>query len=108
AGGRIALLRRRGRQKPGREALRPHGPAWGTPLTALEDVLLEIRALLTEKMLDLTRAQQAAAADPSPQPYRHCPGCHQPLPGAALGREVPRAGGADRAGPRGGHGARPG
>jgi hypothetical protein len=31
-------------------------------------------------MLDLTLARQAAAADPRPQPYRSCPGCHQPLP----------------------------
>src|SRR6266496_2377053 len=58
----------------------PHGPAWGTTLTQIEDVLLEIREVLTEKMLDLTLAQQAAAADQGPPPYRHCPGCHQPLP----------------------------
>ena len=31
-------------------------------------------------MLELTLAQQAAAADQGPQPYRSCPGCHQPLP----------------------------
>jgi hypothetical protein len=58
----------------------PQGPAWGTQLTEIEDVLLEIRAVLTEKMLDLTLAQQAAAADQRPQPYRNCPGCQQPLP----------------------------
>jgi hypothetical protein len=58
----------------------PHGPAWGTQLTEIEDVLLEIREVLTEEMLDLTLAQQAAAADQRPQPYRSCPGCHQPLP----------------------------
>ncbi len=58
----------------------PHGPAWGTRLTEIEDILLEIREVLTEKMLDLTLAQQAAAADQGPPPYRHCPGCHQPLP----------------------------
>jgi hypothetical protein len=58
----------------------PHGPAWGTKLTEIEDVLLEIREVLTQKMLDLTLAQQAAAADQRPQPYHSCPGCHQPLP----------------------------
>src|SRR5215510_1489906 len=58
----------------------PHGPAWGTQLSQIEDVLLEIREVLSEKMLDLTLAQQAAAADQRPQPYRRCPGCHQPLP----------------------------
>ena len=40
----------------------PQGPAWGTQLTEIEDVLLEIREVLTEKMFDLTLAQQAAAA----------------------------------------------
>ena len=58
----------------------PQGPAWGTKLTEIEDVLLEIRELLSEKMLELTLAQQAAAADQGPPPYRSCPGCHQPLP----------------------------
>ena len=56
----------------------PHGPAWGTQLTEIEDVLLEIREVLTEKMLDLTLAQQAAG--PRPQAYRSCPGYQQPLP----------------------------
>ena len=58
----------------------PHGPAWGTKLTEIEDVLLEIREVLTEKMLDVTLAQQAAACEQRGEPYRHCPGCQQPLP----------------------------
>ena len=57
----------------------PQGPAWGTQLTEIEDVLLEIREVLTQKMLDLTLAQQAAAADQRPPSYRSCPGCQQPL-----------------------------
>ena len=57
----------------------PQGPAWGTKLTQIEDVRLEIRAVLTEKMLALTLAQQAAA-DPRGEPYHCGPGCHQPLP----------------------------
>ncbi|SRR6266404_7044854 len=55
------------------------GPAWGTQLTAIEDVLLEIREVLTEKMLDLTLAQQAAAAE-RPESYGTCPGCGAALP----------------------------
>ena len=55
-----------------------HGPAWGTQLTDIEDVLLEIRDVLTQKMLALTLAQQAATTD-RPEPYRTCPGCHAPL-----------------------------
>ena len=58
----------------------PKGPAWGTKLTQIEDVLLEIREVLTEKMLALTLGQQAAALDERPEPFRICPGCRQPLP----------------------------
>src|SRR5271169_914445 len=54
------------------------GPAWGTKLTEIEDVLLEIREVLTEKMLALTLAQQAAAGERPPS-YRTCPGCQAPL-----------------------------
>jgi len=57
----------------------PQGPAWGTKLTEIEDVLLEIREVLTEKMLDLTLAQQAAAGE-RPASYRTCPGCRAVLP----------------------------
>ena len=57
----------------------PQGPAWGTKLTDLEDVLLEIRELLTEKMLDLALARQATSE--RPESYRTCPGCRAPLPG---------------------------
>jgi hypothetical protein len=57
----------------------PRGPAWGTKLTEIEDVLLEIREVLTEKMLDLTLAQQAAAGE-RPASYGTCPGCRAPLP----------------------------
>jgi hypothetical protein len=61
----------------------PKGPAWGTKLTEIEDVLLEIREVLTEKMLALALAQQAAG-DERPEPYGACPGCHAALPcGAA-------------------------
>ena len=58
----------------------PKGPAWGTTLTQIEDVLLEIREVLTEKMLALSLGQQAAALDERPEPFRRCPGCRQPLP----------------------------
>jgi hypothetical protein len=57
----------------------PTGPAWGTKVTEIEDVFLEIREILTEKMLDLSLAQQAGALEERPPPYRTCPGCQQPL-----------------------------
>lgn len=58
----------------------PKGPAWGTRLSEIEDVLLEIREVLTEKMLALSLAQQAAAVGEQPPAYRSCPGCQQALP----------------------------
>ena len=49
------------------------GPAWGTRLSEIEDVLLEIREVLTEMMLDLSLAQQAAAVEEQPPAYRSWP-----------------------------------
>jgi hypothetical protein len=57
----------------------PKGPAWGTKLTEIEDLFLEIREVLTGKMLDLTLSRQAADAE-RPESYRTCPGCRNPLP----------------------------
>ena len=57
----------------------PKGPAWGTQLTEIENVLLDVREILTEKMLDLTLAQQAAARAERPASFRTCPGCHEAL-----------------------------
>ena len=44
----------------------PDGPAWGTTLTQIEDMLLAVRAVLTEKMLDDALARQAAAQAKAP------------------------------------------
>ena len=57
----------------------PDGPPWGTTLTDIEDLLLEIRAVLTERMLDLSLARQAQALPQQPQSQRLCPSCQQPL-----------------------------
>ena len=62
----------------------PHGPAWGTRLTEIEDILLDIRQVLTEKMLDESLARQAASADQQPPTARACPGCQQSLDGAGV------------------------
>jgi hypothetical protein len=58
----------------------PEGPAWGTKLTEIEDVFLAIRDVLTEKMLDLTLAQQSATAAGQAESLPTCPGCHAALP----------------------------
>jgi hypothetical protein len=57
----------------------PDGPAWGTKLTQIEDLLLAVRAVLTEKMLDEALARQAAAQGKAPATARSCPGCQQTL-----------------------------
>ena len=57
----------------------PDGPPWGTPLTAIEDLLLEVREVLTEQMLGLTLRRQAQALPQQPQAQRLCPSCQQPL-----------------------------
>ncbi len=38
----------------------PDGPAWGTNLTKIEGLCLEIRQILTQKILDESLARQAA------------------------------------------------
>src|SRR5713101_5807608 len=57
----------------------PAGPPWGTKLSDIEDLLLEVREVLTEQMLDLSLARQAEALPQQPQAARCCPGCQQPL-----------------------------
>jgi hypothetical protein len=57
----------------------PDGPAWGTKLTAIEDLVLAVREVLSEKILAEALARQAAAQAQSPPAYRTCPGCQQPL-----------------------------
>ena len=57
----------------------PAGLPWGTTLTELEDVCLGIRAVLTEKMLDLALERQAADHPQRPTDCGCCPQCHRPL-----------------------------
>ena len=58
----------------------PDGPAWGTRLTEIEDLVVALRDVLGERMLADALARQAAAQARGPAPYRTCPGCQQPLP----------------------------
>lgn len=57
----------------------PDGPPWGTTLTQLEDLLLALRDVLTEKMLAEALARQAQAHDRLPPRARTCPTCQGPL-----------------------------
>lgn len=64
----------------------PQGPAWGTKMTELEDVVVAVREVLSEKMLQQALERQAATGPPErPPEYRSCPKCGRaldPLPEA--------------------------
>jgi hypothetical protein len=57
----------------------PQGPAWGTKLTEIEDVCLDIRAILTEQMLAESLRRQAEAQDQTPESSAACPVCQEPM-----------------------------
>jgi hypothetical protein len=57
----------------------PDGPPWGTKLTEIEDLLLAVRELLSEQMLNDALARQATAPTQRPAAAGICPGCQQPL-----------------------------
>jgi hypothetical protein len=58
----------------------PKGPAWGTTLTELEDVALDVRGILTEKLLQLGLQRQAAVdAAELPADLKQCPDCKRPF-----------------------------
>jgi hypothetical protein len=55
----------------------PKGPAWGTKLTELEDVVLAVRQVLSEQMLDEALQRQANTVEERPPPFRRCAKCDQ-------------------------------
>jgi len=55
------------------------GPAWGTSLTQIETVLLEVRDLLARELIDSALRRQALAHSDAPTEYQHCPTCKRPL-----------------------------
>jgi hypothetical protein len=79
----------------------PAGPAWGTKLTEIEDLFLEIREVLSERMLAHALARQSAGQGQA-APAR-CPGCQQPVTCAPTNERVleTRAGDAEWAEPEG-------
>src|ERR1700758_3623410 len=59
----------------------PQGPPWGTKLTDLEDLVVEIREVLSEKVLQLGLQRQAITpTEDRPQPFQDCPSCGQIIP----------------------------
>jgi len=57
----------------------PAGLPWGVPLDELADVCLDVRAVLTEKMLDLALERQAADQAQRPREFGSCPECSRAL-----------------------------
>lgn len=58
------------------------GPAWGTKMSELEDVVVAVREALSEKMLAQALGRQAATNAQRPAPYQNCPSCGKPVTGA--------------------------
>jgi len=58
----------------------PHGPPWGTSLTELEDIALDARAILSEKLLALSLDRQATTPpETRPADMQACPTCQRPF-----------------------------
>jgi hypothetical protein len=58
------------------------GPAWGTTLSSIEDVIRSVRHVLAEKMLDEALQRQAGTVAGRPGAFRACPKCGgEPEPG---------------------------
>lgn len=66
------------------------GPAWGTKLSAIEDTILAIRQVLSEKMLDEALQRQASAATERPADFRCCPKCGKEVEEKAPDEDDPR------------------
>lgn len=53
------------------------GPAWGTKLSEMEDTILAIRQVLSEKMLDEALDRQVSTTGERPAAWQSCPKCGQ-------------------------------
>jgi len=58
----------------------PQGPVWGTKLSAIEELCLDVREILSEQFVAIALERQAAAHGQQTRPdYRVCPSCQRPL-----------------------------
>jgi hypothetical protein len=58
----------------------PQGPAWGTKLTEIEALCLDVREVLSEEMLNLALKRQAAEhGQVREKQFRSCPSCQRPI-----------------------------
>jgi hypothetical protein len=56
----------------------PNGPAWGTSLTDLENLVVSLQQILSEKMLQLALQRQADDEAQRTAEFRQCPSCSGP------------------------------
>jgi hypothetical protein len=54
------------------------GPAWGTTLTEIEDIVVAVRDALTKTMLHQALQGQADGAAERPAAFHDCPSCGRP------------------------------
>lgn len=66
------------------------GPAWGTKLSEIEDTILAIRQVLSEKMLDEALQRQANTTDQRPATFRCCPKCGKEVEEVTNEKDDPR------------------
>ena len=54
----------------------PNGPAWGTKFSEIEDLVVAVQQVLSERLLQQTLQRQSdASAAERPAEYQCCPGC---------------------------------
>lgn len=56
----------------------PHGLPWGTKLSELEDVVIAVRQVISEKMLAQALERQARS-EQRPEQFQKCSGCAGPV-----------------------------
>lgn len=57
----------------------PKGLPWGTKLAELEDMVIAVRQVLSEKMLAQALERQAEAAEERPEAFQRCSHCSGPV-----------------------------
>jgi hypothetical protein len=57
----------------------PQGLPWGTKLAELEDMVIAVRQVLSEKMLEQALERQAQTAEQRPEAFQKCSGCSGPV-----------------------------
>lgn len=58
----------------------PQGPAWGTKLSEIEALCLDIRDMLCDEILEVALQRQAATHEQqTKEEFRCCPSCQRPL-----------------------------